>query len=271
MNAIVDLRRFAAPSLQANLKQWLTTEDALIRQHYPLGGGLACLDVLPGRTLSAIYSRAGKLGLAAANLQRGVQHRTPYEATELIDADIRRVYLSTPTRGIVNELARRVMRPKWWVSRRARSMGLVVPRFKELPWSAAELKIVEDNAHKVTAVIKRILRQRGFKRTETAIAIRVKREGFDRHDPNHYTANQLALLLGIDGKTVTRWIELEGLPATRRGTKRTESQGGDQWWIERSALRAWIGKHAQLIDLRKVERYWFIDLAFGPVLRMDAE
>ena len=70
-------------------------------------------------------------------------------------------------------------------------------------------------------------------------------------------------MFGVDGKTVTRWIACEDLPARRRGTARTAAQGGDEWEIERRKLRAWIRDHAQLVDLRKVDRYWFIDLAFG--------
>lgn len=89
------------------------------------------------------------------------------------------------------------------------------------------------------------------------------RLGCDTADPDHFTAGQLAVLLGVDGKTVTRWIKVENLPGKKRGTARTEAQGGDMWWIARKNLKTWIGSHAQLIDLRKVDRFWFIDFAFG--------
>ena len=55
--------------------------------------------------------------------------------------------------------------------------------------------------------------------------------------------------------------ETEGLPAARRGTgRKTEI---DHWWIPLKKLHAWMRTHARLIDLRKVDRVWFFDFAFG--------
>ncbi len=187
-----------------------------------------------------------------------------YTIEPWIDAEIRRVYEAKPEhRGVVNELARRVGRPRWWVGKRALVLELKAPRFKEPDWTARELELLSTFAHHQPSVIARKFKAHGFRRSETAIVVMRKRQALDLHDPDHFTAMQLAGLLGVDGKTVTRWIFHEGLPAGRRGTVRTPQQGGDMHWIERKQLRVWMGRHAQLIDLRKVDRFWFLDLAFG--------
>jgi hypothetical protein len=33
--------------------------------------------------------------------------------------------------------------------------------------------------------------------------------------------------------------------------------------IERKRLRAWVAKHQQFINLRRVDQPWFMELAFG--------
>ncbi len=266
MNAPVGSAALHAPppDLRGKVPQWAPEEDAILLEHYATGAAAACLPYLPGRTLGSIYQRARKLDLHAPRYipgMAGVKGKK-YFATDAIDDAIRAVYTQAPTRNAVRRLAIALMRPRWWVSKRAAVLGLVSPRFKEPPWSAAEIELVRENAHKHLDVLRRLLARNGYTRTTTAIGIQVKRRGFDTTDPNHYTAHQLAALLGVDGKTITRWIAVEGLPASKRGTMRTVQQGGDQWWIHRAKLRAWIGEHAQLIDLRKVERFWFLDLVF---------
>ena len=44
-----------------------------------------------------------------------------------------------------------------------------------------------------------------------------------------YSANALALAFGVDSHKVTHWIQRNMLRATRRGTERTERQGGDTY------------------------------------------
>ena len=113
----------------------------------------------------------------------------------------------------------------------------------------------------------RILRKAGYVRSATAVHVKRKRLKLgvaeERRAAGLYSAHELAELLGVDPKTVTRWIAQEGLPARRRGTARTARQGADEWEIPITKLGPWIRDHAQLLDLRKVDRFWFIDLAFG--------
>lgn len=67
--------------------------------------------------------------------------------------------------------------------------------------------------------------------------------------------------MGVDAKVVTGWITKGWLKAQRRGTDRTEAQGGDQWWIHRRDVRTFIIQNAAAVDLRKiVDKEWFVDL-----------
>lgn len=246
-------------------RYWAPGEDEVIREHYgTLGGPARCAELLNGRSLSAVYARGHCLGIPGKRYAPARPGARKYTIEPWIDIEIRRVYEARPEhRGAVNELARRVGRPRWWVGQRALALELKVPRFKEPDWTPAELELLADLAHHLPAVIARKFRARGFRRSETAIVVMRKRQSLDLRDPDHFTAHQLARLMGVDAKTVARWIHEGGLPASRRGTERVAAQGGDAYWIGRRQLRSWIGRHAQLIDLRKVDRFWFLDLAFG--------
>ncbi|SCX40588.1 hypothetical protein SAMN05720354_103136 [Nitrosospira sp. Nsp1] len=236
---------------------WTTKEEQVLRERYQSGGAIECSSELPNRTILSIYAHAAKIGLKTS------ARKPPYKSSEHIDQAIRVTYQSTPKKGDIEALASRIMRPRWWVSRRAWQLGLVVPRFKEEPWSDVELELLDRHAHKNPEVIKLIFKKNGYERTATAIVNKRKRLELGlklNPDPDHLTARQVAGLMGVDSGTVKRWIELEGLPAVRQGTKRTPQQGGDLWRINVRKLRLWIGSHAVQVDLRKVDRFWFIDL-----------
>jgi hypothetical protein len=42
---------------------WQPSELKVLREHYPTGGALGCLDYLPNRSKNAIWGKAEKLGL----------------------------------------------------------------------------------------------------------------------------------------------------------------------------------------------------------------
>lgn len=239
---------------------WTTREEKLLGEHYPQGGVEACLSHLPGRSAAAIYNHAGGLSLQAPTAQKHDFRRQRWTSSDQIDAVIRRVYQRTPTKGDIDALAIAVTRPRWWVTKRASKLGLLAPRFKEPGWTDAERTIVCDNYHRAPRTIQRMLQRAGFVRTETAITVMGKRLGATREDPHHLTAHGLATLMGVDGKTVTGWIARGLLKARRRGTSRTAEQGGDQHWIHLRDARAFIIDNAAVVDIRKVDKFWFIDL-----------
>lgn len=246
---------------------WTTREDAILREAYPRGGAQAVRAQIPWRSVHAVRSRASMLKLhAPTEIQRGIKPKI-WTTSPAIEAEIRRVYTSAPTPGAIDDLAARIYRPRWWVGREAAKMGIVMPRFRAPEWSEAEDALLERFAHLDADQAARRLKKAGYPRTTTAVAVRRKRLGLKvaaaRADAGLYTANALARLFGIDIHQVSGWIAREGLPAKRRGTARTQAQGGDQWEIREPALRQWMARHAQLIDLRKLDKYWLFEIAFG--------
>lgn len=240
---------------------WTIQERRLLQAHYPAGGLAACLALLPLRSERAIYAAAVSLGVRFAGKKR-YRHWGP--STEAIDAQIRETYQMHPEKRAVQRLVARLGRPRQWVFRRATELGCVFPRLKDPPWSAEEDALLGDHAHKTPGAIQGIFRRRGFSRSKTAIQVKRKRLHLETADIDHYTANQLASCMGVDAKAVTRWIDHGLLAATRRGTKRVPQQGGDEWWIHRAQIRKFVVTNQAAVDLRKVDRYWFIDLLAGP-------
>jgi len=64
----------------------------------------------------------------------------------------------------------------------------------------------------------------------------------------------------VDSHKVTRWIGAGLLEAERRGTARTELQGGDTWLIFRAEVKEFVLRCPDEYDLGKVEKWWFLDL-----------
>lgn len=238
---------------------WTGREEMLLRATYPVSGIAGAMTELPDRSARAIYQHARELGLHAPNV---TAPRRRWRSTEHIDAAIRRTYES-PASGAVNRLAQTIGRPRSWIHDRAIKIGCAVPRFKALPWSASEIELLHAHAHKTPSVIERIFRAKGYARTATAIRVQIKRIGADTGDPNHYTARGLGLLMGVDAKTVTRWIEKGMLSASRRETARVTAQGGDEWWISRQQVRRFVIENVAAVDFRKVDKVWLVELLTG--------
>ena len=244
---------------------WTVREESILRAHYPTKGAIGCEEKLPGRTAYAIDQHARGMGLKPPN-----GHKNPrqfYSTSPQIDEAIRRIYQGDGHDGAVNDLARTLARPRWWIGHRAVKLGFKTPRFKQADWSEEEVEIIAGLSHRIPATIQKALARAGYKRSETAIIVKLKRIGAPtgrNADPDHYTGLQLARLFGVDLKTVTRWIAKGWLIAGRRGTDRTEQQGGDEWWIHRRDVAAFIFANPAAVDLRKVEKFWFIDLLSQP-------
>ncbi len=246
---------------------WTTAELATLRAVYPAEGAEATARALPGRSLGSIYTHAQTLGLKAPQVPHAWREKK-YADSDAIDAQIRQLYLQPPVRGAVGELAARLHRPTWWIARRATHLGLKNPRFKQPDWTDAEDELLEQllgRGHTLS-VVARKMRAAGFDRGETACAVRASRLSISRRGDGTeaWSATQLARLMGVNASTVAKlWIRQHGLSAKRRGTERTEAQGGDEWVITRRCFRAWLKDNAQAIDLRKVDKFWFWTVIFN--------
>lgn len=257
--ALLECNPVVGAPREGSRRFWTGREEKLLRQHYPDGGVSACLSVLPGRTAKSIYQRAGALGLRIPVKDGKVRERKQWGSSDQIDAIIIRTYQTKPEKSAVLRCAQLVGRPRWWVSKRALKLGLVVPRFREPEWSEAELSLIVHQAHKHPKTLQLVLKRAGYARTEAAIVVKLKRLGADRTDPDHLNANQLASLMGVDRKRVTAWITKGWLKAKRRQASALD----DFWWIHRKDIRAFIIDNVAAVDLRKVEKFWFVDLLAG--------
>lgn len=236
---------------------WTDEEKAIIREWYPQGGLKPCADRLPERTWKAIHAQAHLLGIRAPNQP---SKRQSYKSTEFIDAAIRQYYQGEPHFNGVNDLAKRINRPGWWISKRAMHLGLVSPRFKEPAWTEQEVELLGQHHWKNPHLISRIFKNHGFKRSATAIQVKRKRHGYRVEDSGLYTGGRLADLMGVNNKTVINWIQKGYLKASRQGTARTELQGGDHYLITPKQVRAFIIDYTAHVDIRKCEKYWLVDL-----------
>lgn len=235
---------------------WTAREVSLLKATYPEKGMIGCLEVLPRRTPGSIYQKARQLNIVRPGVSR---NRVPYESSEYIDQAIRRAYESGE-KGAIKHLSMTLGRPMSWIRQRAMKLGIAVPRFKPEPWSAAEDAILSERAHRRPGSIRKALLSAGFSRTETAIAVRIKRLRLDTSDPDHYTARGLAMAFGVDSHTIAKWIGKGWLQAKRRGTNRVEQQGGDEWWIARKHVRSFVIENVAAVDFRKVEKFWLVSL-----------
>lgn len=185
--------------------------------------------------------------------------RRKYNFTLAMDEEIRRAYhlfLDYNNRRAIVACARKLQMPRWAINRRAALLGLA--RIKEPEWNAAETGILERWGHLTDAVIQRKLKSSGFHRSVNAIHLKMKRLHI-KQNLDGYSANALALAFGVDSHKITHWIKHQMLKASRRGTARTESQGGDTYWITHAAVREFVLTHPDEVDLRKVEKWWFLD------------
>jgi excisionase family DNA binding protein len=239
---------------------WTTGEDMILRQVYPLMGCSATRAMLPRRSQRAIYARAEQLGLTAPKVSRKGMAKWQYQPTEAIDQLLQERYPSCSEPGMLEALAVECSRPSWWLKRRATALGLQYGRHKQPDWSPAEEALLADNSHLGLSTLRRKLAALGSSRTEIAISVRLKKLELSRANLDTYSAAEVGRLLGVDDNAVRRWIRAGNLRANRTpGSKSAEAH----WQITRRALREWIAAHPVEVDLRRVDKYWFIDLAFS--------
>lgn len=236
---------------------WSPHEIAIVREHYPKGGLAAVKALLPYRTDDTIHWKARSIGVRALGYQRRTEQWT---TTLFIDDAIRRYYLGTPRKGGLSKLAHQLNRPASWVSSRARHLGITPPRFKEQPWSDREIELLRQHAAKVPTTIAKILKRYGFTRSSGAVSVKLNRLRCDRSDDDNYTGTGLAALFGVRVNVVSGWIRQGWLKAQMKGTTREH----DIYRIHHKAVRRFVIENAGAIDVRRVDKIWFIDLLAGP-------
>lgn len=264
--------RLSAPYIPGrhSRKFWTDAEREIIRQNYPKGGVVACLAHLgTHRTPSGVYQVAHKLGLKApfgTGSDKGGARRTKIDPPHGFDDALRAFYQGGDgkKRGECNAFADKWGLPRWWVTKRATAFGLVMPHRKEPDWTAAEVSLMSKVPLHDPDRCATIFREHGFRRSPTSIMVKAKRLSLSRRATREeMSATKVAKFLGVDGKTVTRWILEWGLPAKKRDDRRLAQQGGSSWDIKPADLRRFVIDHLEHVDLRKVDKFAFVQLISG--------
>jgi len=153
--------------------------------------------------------------------------------------------------------------PRWYVQRKAREMGLA--RTKEPDWSAKEVEYLHKNfPSKGFVAIQNGLKRLngGVLRSVTAIVLKKKRENINKRSDG-FTMRMVEDLLGADHHKIEAWVNKGWLKDGRKGTLRIPVQGGDMHHFEAENLRDFVINYWGEIDLRRVEKFYFIQLVAG--------
>jgi DNA-directed RNA polymerase specialized sigma24 family protein len=246
--------------VQDQRSPWAPRELQVLRERYLAEGVKACRALLPARTRAVIMNKAAKLGL-----KRQKAHAAPKASNEILDAAIKRIYQSAPTPGALGEFCQRHGITRQWLYRRARDLGITyrVGAGRGRIWTEEETALLEKHAAKTPEAISRVLAKHGFARPPSACASRRQQIGLEalkNRDPDRYSANDLALLMGVDSHSVLRWIHRAGLPGVL-----DESIGAwGTWRIHRDDVRDWLIRSVEW-DHRKCNREWLIEILAGRV------
>ena len=193
---------------------------------------------------------------------RAVRYKRKYVPTPEIDKAIRNAYQKQRQgdRQALHSVSRTIGWSRSAVCKRGAELG--VTRAKEQPWTVTEEDLLERFGHLAPSGIRRQLAAAGFCRSVAAIQIRLNRTRI-KQNLEGYSANGLANALGMDVHKILSWVRRGLLAAERRGTDRTQTQGGDTWWISDRAVKRFILRAPEEIDLARVEKIWFLDLLTG--------
>jgi hypothetical protein len=190
------------------------------------------------------------------------RYKRKYVPTSEIDAVIREAYHKQRQgdRQALTLASRRLGWSRNAVCKRGAELG--VTRTKERPWAPWEEDLLERFGHLAPSGIRRQLAAFGSFRSIAAIQVKLTRARI-KQNLDGYSANSLAIAMGVDVHKTLAWIRRGLLSAERRGTNRNESQGGDTWWISHRAVKRFVLRAPEEIDLARVEKIWFLDLLTG--------
>jgi hypothetical protein len=157
--------------------------------------------------------------------------------------------------GEIGEFGKRHGLPRWKITRYAIIKGWIEKQKKAVPWTDNEINILKRNAMHCPETIQRKLRKRGYFRTLASIELKRKRLKLPANLDGQ-SANSLAMCLGEDIHFVLAAIRSGKLRAMRREGNRKY----DMWLISDKDARDFIVKNVNMIDLKKVDKYWIVDL-----------
>jgi len=180
-----------------------------------------------------------------------------YKFTSEMDREIQYTYsINTDSKPRVINLARKYNMPRWAIYQRALKIGAVQSCHQKKPWSKEEIRILKQYARYQPQTIRNKLQKAGFQRSISSIVLKRKRMRL-LSNLKGMSACLCADFLGVD----LHWV----LNYTRQGLLKAEvirrdREGKTNYFIREKELRNFIIDNPELIDLRKVEKYYFIEL-----------
>jgi hypothetical protein len=180
-----------------------------------------------------------------------------YSFTPEMDAEILYTYsVNTDSKPRVINLARKFNMPRWAVYQRALKIDAVQSSHQKKQWAEEEIKILEKYARYEPQTIRKRLEKAGFQRSIAGIVLKRKRMRL-LANLEGMSAGLCAQFLGVDLHWVLNYIR-QGL--LRAEIIRQDSEGKTSYYIKEKDLRTFIINNPDIIDLRKVEKYYFIEL-----------
>jgi hypothetical protein len=180
-----------------------------------------------------------------------------YFFTPEMDKEIHYTYaVNTDSKPRMINLAKKFSVPRWTVYQRALKIGAVTSSHQKKKWEKEEIIILKQYARYGPQTIKKKLQKGGFKRSIASIVLKRKRMRL-LSNLKGMSACLCAEFLGVDLHWVLNYIR-QGL--LKAEVIRRDREGKTNYFIREKDLRHFIINNPELIDLRKVEKYYFIEL-----------
>ncbi len=149
--------------------------------------------------------------------------------------------------------------PRWQIRKWAKDLGIA--RVKDLPWSEAEVSYLRNSVRRYG--LEKIAKALG--RSETSVKLKAKRLGIRKIvTGDGYTMRSVCRGLSVDHHQIERWLANGWFWGERRQSRRHGGQRGDIWYFSEEAIRVLVREHPEEIDLRRVDRTFFIEILLGP-------
>ena len=180
-----------------------------------------------------------------------------YTFTPEMDKELLYTYsINTDSKPRLTNLARKFRMPRWALYQRALKIGAVQSSQQKKKWTDQEIKIIQQNARYEPLTIKKRLEKAGFKRSIASIVLKRKRMRLLSNGKG-MSACLCAQFLGVSLRIVLNHIKAGLL---RAEIIRYDQQGKANYYIREKDLRSFIINNPDVVDLRKVEKYYFIEL-----------
>ncbi len=141
--------------------------------------------------------------------------------------------------------------PTWAIKRRAAELGLTY-HVDPKPWTKEEEAFLLEHAG--SRLLPWIARK--LQRSVTSVKMKCRHLDLSHRYRKGYTLRELALCFGCDHHVIERWVRENKLQIRRRGTERER----DAWHVTDADLLRFISEHPMAFQLRRVDRFWFMDL-----------